>query len=34
MVRKSMLLGALILAACVSQSAYREQATQLEEARA
>ena len=34
MVRKSMLLGALILAACVSQNAYKEQAAQLEEARA
>ena len=34
MVRKSMLLSALTLAACVSQTAYREQAAQLEEARA
>lgn len=34
MVRKSIPFGALILAACVSQTAYNEQAAQLEEARA
>ena len=34
MVKKSILFSALTLAACVSQAAYREQAAELEEARA